>query len=207
MRKSLLLLACLAAAGLLRAAEARKGAEVVLDHPRVRVLRASDATAVTGPGFVVVPLRDGPRHKAGEAYWSSDPGAQAGNAGPDTGPVVLVEPRDLSVAPSAPPPTPAASKPGESPFVGISFEPLFENDKVTVMRGRMEADAREAFHTHASDIVLVHLSGGAIEDTANGVTKVNRWKPGDVELETRGSSHSARNVGGPLEAVLVVLKP
>jgi hypothetical protein len=40
----------------------------------------------------------------------------------------------------------------------------------------MEVGAHEDFHTHASDIVVVHLSGGAIEDTADGQTKVNRWK-------------------------------
>ena len=38
-------------------------------------------------------------------------------------------------------------------------------------------------------------------------TKVNRWKHGDVEFEGRGSSHSARNLGPVVEAVLVTLKP
>jgi hypothetical protein len=50
------------------------------------------------------------------------------------------------------------------------------------------------------------LSGGAIEDTADGKTKVNRWKPGDAEFESRGSSHSARNVGQAVDVVLVALK-
>ena len=95
----------------------------------------------------------------------------------------------------------------QGPFVGISFRPLFENDQVTVIRGRMEVGAQEAFHTHASDIVLVHLTGGTIEDTADGQTKVNRFKNGDVEFEARGSSHSARNLGPVLEAILVTLKP
>ena len=101
----------------------------------------------------------------------------------------------------------SGTKPGQSPFVGISFRPLFENDQVTVIRGRMEVGAQEAFHTHASDIVLVHLTGGTIEDTADGQTKVNRFKNGDVEFEARGSSHSARNLGPVLEAILVTLKP
>ena len=78
---------------------------------------------------------------------------------------------------------------------------------MTVIRGRMEVGAQEAFHTHGSDIVLVHLTGGIIEDTAYGKTKVNRFKNGDVEFEARGTSHSARNVGSALEAVLVTLRP
>jgi hypothetical protein len=36
---------------------------------------------------------------------------------------------------------------------------------------------------------------------------VNRWKRGDVEFESLGSSHSARNVGGAVDVVLVALKP
>jgi quercetin dioxygenase-like cupin family protein len=89
----------------------------------------------------------------------------------------------------------------------MSFKPLFDNERVTVVHGRMEVGAHEDFHTHASDIVVVHLSGGAIEDTADGQTKVNRWKHGDVEFEARGSGHSARNVGPAVDAVLVTLKP
>ena len=88
----------------------------------------------------------------------------------------------------------------------MSFRPIFENDRVEVLRARMEVDAREGVHTHGSDTIVVHLSGGAIEDTANGVTKVNRWHPGDVEFEGRGSSHSARNVGPAVDVVLVTLR-
>ena len=104
-------------------------------------------------------------------------------------------------------PNQAGSKPGEGVFTGMSFEPLFENDRVVVIRGRMDVGAQEGFHTNASDIVVVHLSGGTIEDTAGGQTKLNRWKPGDVEFEARGSSHAARNVGPAIDAVLVTLKP
>jgi quercetin dioxygenase-like cupin family protein len=105
-------------------------------------------------------------------------------------------------------PAPAAgSKPGEAVFTGMSFDTIFENDKVTVMRARMEVGAREGQHTHGSDTIVVHLSGGSIEDTANGKTVVNRWKHGDVEFEALGSSHSARNVGPAVDVVLVALKP
>ena len=102
---------------------------------------------------------------------------------------------------------PAGSKPGEGPFTGMSFKQILENDKVTVIRARMEVGAREGVHTHGSDTIVVHLSGGEIEDTADGKTVVNRWKPGDVEFEGRGTSHSARNVGGAVDVVLVSLKP
>jgi quercetin dioxygenase-like cupin family protein len=102
---------------------------------------------------------------------------------------------------------PAGSKPGDGPFTGMSFKPILENDKVSIIRARMEVGAREGFHTHGSDTIDGHLSGGQIEDTADGKTVVNRWKQGDVEFEGRGSSHSARNVGGAVDVVLVTLKP
>ena len=89
----------------------------------------------------------------------------------------------------------------------MSFKQVFENDRMTVIRARMEVGAREGVHTHGSDTLVVHLSGGEIEDTADGKTVVNRWKPGDVEFEGLGTSHSARNVGGAVDVVLVSLKP
>jgi quercetin dioxygenase-like cupin family protein len=108
---------------------------------------------------------------------------------------------------AATPQPPAGSKPGDGPFTGMSFKPILDNDKVSAIRARMEVGAREAFHTHGSDTLVVHLSGGEIEDTADGKTVVNRWKPGDVEFEGRGTSHSARNLGGAVDVVLVSLKP
>jgi len=101
---------------------------------------------------------------------------------------------------------PAGSKPGDGPFTGMSFKQILDNDRLTAIRARMEVGAREGFHTHGSDTLVVHLSGGEIEDTADGKTVVNRWKPGDVEFEGRGTSHSARNLGGPVDVVLVSLK-
>jgi quercetin dioxygenase-like cupin family protein len=83
---------------------------------------------------------------------------------------------------------------------------VFDNDRVSVIRARMDVGAREAVHTHASDTIVVHLSGGEIEDTADGKTVVNRWSHGDVEFEALGSSHSARNVGAAVDVVLVALK-
>jgi quercetin dioxygenase-like cupin family protein len=97
-------------------------------------------------------------------------------------------------------------KPGEFPSVGLSFKPVFENDRMTVLRARMDANGSEGVHTHESDVLVVHLSGGRIEDTAHGKTVVNTWKPGDVEFEAKGSSHSARNVGPAVDVVLVTLK-
>jgi quercetin dioxygenase-like cupin family protein len=119
------------------------------------------------------------------------------------GSIVIVQPRQQAAAAQAP----AGSKPGDAPFTGMSFNPLFENDRVSVIRARMEVGAREGFHTHGSDTIVVHLSGGEIEDTSNGKTVVNRWTRGDVEFEGLGTSHSARNVGGAVDVVLVALKP
>jgi len=173
----------------------------VVDNARVRVYRVpADAlsTVEHGPGVVV--WIDG--SDAGRAVWVDD-AAAASSAVHGAGDVVLVQPRGRRDAATPP----AGSKPGEAPFTGMSFKPMFDNDRVSVIRARMEVGAREGFHTHASDTIVVHLSGGEIEDTANGKTVMNRWKRGDVEFEAFGSSHSARNAGGAVDVVLVALKP
>jgi quercetin dioxygenase-like cupin family protein len=175
-----------------------------LRERQVRVWKVTTAPAVFGArDAVFVAIEDDAKRKAGEAYWSRVPEG----AGPNVvGTFVIVEPKD-----SPPTPTPKASAADPAAanpvFTGMSFVPLFENGRVNVIRGRMDAGAREGFHTHASDIVLVHLTGGTIEDVADGQTKVKRWKHGDVEFEGRGSSHSARNLGPAVEAILVTLKP
>jgi quercetin dioxygenase-like cupin family protein len=181
-------------------------AAVVLDNERVRIFKTigTSRAGVEHRAGVVIPLEDGPTSKAGAAYWAAD-AAGAADGDPSTGSLVIVEPKDVGAA--GPPPASAGSKPGDAPFTGMSFTPLFDNEKVAVIRARMEVDAREGLHTHRSDTIVVHLSGGAIEDTANGTTRVNRWKRGDVELEARGSSHAARNVGPAIDVVLVALKP
>jgi quercetin dioxygenase-like cupin family protein len=207
---ALLSTACLVASTTLAASAGASGqpiraagrAVVVLDNARVRAFKttgASLARIAHRPG-VAVPLEDGPTRKKGEAYWAADKESSA----TDTGPLVFVEPKPST---TGAPPSQMGSKPGDAPFVGLSFTTLFENETVTAIRARMDVSAREGLHTHASDTIVVHLSGGAIEDTATGKTSVNRWKPGDVEFESRGSSHSARNVGQAIEVVLVVLKP
>ena len=184
----------------------RDRAEVVLDNARVRAYRTAAGSlggVDHGPG-VVVSIADGPGRPAGTAVWMDDVARPPQSADADGGPLVIIQPRRV------PSPTPEAergSKPGDAPFTGMSFNTLFENDMVSVLRARMEVGAREGFHTHGSDTLVVHLSGGEIEDTADGLTKVNRWVPGDVEFEARGSSHAARNVGKAVDVVLVALKP
>lgn len=176
---------------------------VVLDNPRARVYRttADSLTPVESGPAVVVSLADSPSAAAGSAVWLEDAAALSGLTHV-RGAIVVVQPR--RARPSAPA---AGSKPGDAPLTGMSFEPMFENDRVSVIRARMEAGAREGFHTHGADTIVVHLSGGEIEDTADGKTVVNRWKRGDVEFEGLGTSHSARNVGGAVDVVLVALKP
>jgi hypothetical protein len=208
-RQLLAVAACLVASTSL-AGSPSAGARIVLDNARVRVLTARTARAVTEhPAAVVVVLEDGPTRKAGDAYWSGDATLPAdGGPGESAGTFVLVEPKGVPAS-RRPPPTPTPPV-GASPrpvFTGMSFQPLFENEHVKVIRGRMDVGATEGVHTHASDVVLVHLSGGSIEDTAKGKTKINRWKHGDVEFESLGSSHSARNLGPAVDAVLVILKP
>ena len=210
MRRLTLSAACVVASATLAASvgasgqPARAGGRpvVVLDNARIHVFKttgASLAGVAHGPG-VAVPLEDGPTRKKGEAYWAVD----NASSGTDPGPLVFVEPKPST---TGAPPAQTGSKPGDAAFVGMSFKTLFENETVTAIRARMDVSAREGLHTHASDTIVVHLSGGAIEDTANGTTTVNRWKPGDVEFESRGSSHSARNVGQAIDVVLVALKP
>jgi quercetin dioxygenase-like cupin family protein len=180
-------------------------ATVALDNERVRAYRTTtDVVAgVDRGGGVVVWLRDSPANQAGRAVWLDDVAVAQAGAGREE--IVIVQPRRRSAPPSNVPAP--GSKPGDAPFTGMSFVPLFENARVSVIRARMEVDAREGQHTHGSDTIVVHLSGGEIEDTANGKTVVNRWKPGDVEFEGRGSSHSARNISHPVDVVLVALKP
>jgi quercetin dioxygenase-like cupin family protein len=178
-------------------------ASPVLENAHVRVYRIADGTLggiAHGPG-VVIAIADAPGIKAGTAVWADD-AALPSKLGTKPGTIVIVEPLRAKSPASA-----TGSKPGEAPFTGMSFKPIFENDRVSVIRARMEIGAKEAFHTHASDTIVVHLSGGEIEDTADGKTVVNRWKRGDVEFESFGSSHSARNVGAAVDVVLVALKP
>jgi quercetin dioxygenase-like cupin family protein len=182
-------------------------AAVVLDNERVRVFKTTGTSleGVEHRAGVVVPLEDGPTRTAGAAYWAIDAGVREARRGAETGSLIIVEPKDARGA-AAPAPA-GGTKPGGAAFTGMSFDTLFENERVTVMRARMEVGAREGFHTHGSDTLVVHLSGGTIEDTANGTTAVNRWKHGDIEFEGRGSSHSARNIGPAVDVVLVALKP
>jgi quercetin dioxygenase-like cupin family protein len=181
-------------------------ASPVLENPRVRAYRSPDgslAGVAHGPG-VVIAIADAPGTKAGTAVWIDDVASPSSAAGGPRGSIVIVQPLHAARATARPP---NGSKPGEATFTGMSFNTLFENERVSVLRARMDVAAREGFHTHGSDTIVVHLSGGEIEDTANGKTVVNRWKPGDVEYESLGSSHSARNVGGAVDVVLVALKP
>jgi quercetin dioxygenase-like cupin family protein len=177
---------------------------ILLDNARVRVYRtrADVLTGVEHGPAVIISLEDSAGAKPGSAIWVDD-AAVPSRTRIGRGTIVIVQP--LRPADASPPTS--GSKPGEAPFTGMSFNPVFENDRVSVIRARMEVGAREAFHTHASDTVVVHLSGGEIEDTADGKTVVNRWKHGDVEFEGRATSHSARNVGGAVDVVLVALKP
>jgi quercetin dioxygenase-like cupin family protein len=202
-QKLLTAAACLFASSALAATEGR----IVLDNARVRVIGVTSASAIAAhPAAVIVMLEDSATRKAGEAFWSGDPAAPPSTALSDGDSFLIVEPKEPPPT-AAPPPPDAGATPAKPVFTGMSFTPLFENDRVTVIRGRMGVGAKEGVHTHASDIVVIHLSGGTILDTAYGNTKVNRWKHGDVEFEARGSSHSARNLGPAVDAVLVTLKP
>lgn len=185
-------------------AVAQASAEILLDNARVRIVKAPGAHVTADyPGAVMIALEDGPSARAGEAFWTSDPAGVLHRTA--LGPIVIVQPKG-EPSPPAPAVPPAGSQPGEAVFTGMSFTPIFQNDRVRVLRARMELDAREGVHTHGADTIVVHLSGGDIEDTADGTTRVNHWKPGDVEFEAKGSSHSARNVGHPIDVVLVSLK-
>ncbi|PYR33836.1 MAG: hypothetical protein DMF93_24420 [Acidobacteria bacterium] len=173
-----------------------------IEKPRVRVYQTTAGSLVQldhAPG-VIVSLDDS---DLGRAVWADDAAAPSGSSPPSRR-VVVVQPRRAG---EAQPPPAAGSRPGDAPFTGMSFKPIFENDRVSVIRARMEVGAQEGVHTHGADTIVVHLSGGEIEDTADGRTVVNRWTRGDVEFEGRGTSHSARNVGGAIDVVLVALRP
>ena len=98
-----------------------KGVEVLRDDARILILRAPSADVVGAhKAAIVVPLEDGPNRKTGEAYWSGD-----ASAAPATGRIVLVEPREARG------PLPAAA-PTPGPTVGMSFTPIFENERAVV---------------------------------------------------------------------------
>ena len=190
---------------------------VVLENARVRILRFTlgpgEKTAThRHPDAVFVLLPDGASREVGQAAWLPELTHEQENANARPAHAIIVELKGEpgAAGPSAekalPAPPAAGAQPGESPFTGVSFDKIFENDRVTVSRARMDVNAREGWHTHGADIVVVHLSGGEIEDAAGGETKVNKWKRGDVEFEAKGSSHSARNLGGAIEVILVALK-
>jgi hypothetical protein len=175
-----------------------------MDNALVRVYKTTGADAGAGhPAAVAIALTDGRGVKAGDAYWTGEATAEQKAVAVQQ---IIVEPK-APASQGTPTPPPGSSKPGDSPFKGMSFSPMFQNDRVAVIRARMDVGAQEGVHTHGSDIIVVYLTDGSIEDTANGTTKVNRWKHGDVELETKGSSHSARNIGPAIDVVLVTLKP
>jgi len=178
---------------------AAEAPRLLVDNARVRVFRMT-ADGIHGlPPSVVVSVDSG--SDEGTALWVDDAAAVSAVTRMH-GAFVVVQPINTR---ASPPPL-SATRPGEAPFTGMSFKPMFENDRVSVIRARMEVGAREGFHTHGSDTIVIHLSGGEVEDTANGKTVVNRWKRGDVEFEEIGSSHSARNLGGAVDVVLVALK-
>src|SRR6185436_19900753 len=125
-------------------------AAIVLDNPRVRAYRTT-ADVVDGVDHgagVVIWLRDGAAGKAGRAIWRDDVAAPPPR-GVGREDVVIVQPRGGSTPSSTAPPS--GSKPGEAAFTGMSFVPLFDNERAAVIRARMEVEAREAFHTHGSD--------------------------------------------------------
>ena len=171
--------------------------EVLIDNAWVRITR-TDRTAgnADAPSAVAVALENSQDWRVGDAFWLKEA------SGTEIGDFIILEPKldgpEVEVE--------GGSAPGKAEFVGLSFRELFADDHVEVLRARMEVDAHEGFHTHGSHTIVVHLSGGSIEDMAGGVTKVNEWQRGDVEWEGKGSSHAARNLGDPVEVILVVLK-
>jgi hypothetical protein len=140
-----------------------------IDNAYVRVYRTTaDALASIPPGPAVIVSVE--QRDLGTAVWVDDAAAPSGHV-PLHGALVVVQPRARR-----PPSPPAGSKPGDAPFTGMSFTAIFDNDRVSVIRARMDVGAREGVHAHGSDTIVVHLSGGKIEDTAAGTTVVNRWK-------------------------------
>src|SRR5262245_55520564 len=105
-------------------------ATVVLDSPRVRVFRTADGSFAgvdNGPS-VVISL------DSATAVWMDNVVSQGQTT--VAGSLIIVQPRSAPAAPAAAAPAPPGSAPGESPFKGMSFTPVFENDRVRVKIGR-----------------------------------------------------------------------
>jgi len=97
-------------------------------------------------GAAVAAKEDSPGAKAGVAVWVEDAAARSGTSN-DSGALVIVQPRRQAVPKTRPP---AGSKPGDAPFTGMSFKPIFENDRVSVIRARMEAGKEFVFSADLS---------------------------------------------------------
>src|SRR5262245_10111871 len=113
-------------------------ATLVLDKPQVRIFRTTDnalSGVDSGPGLVIA-LDDVAGSKAGTAVWVDNVLSQGKAA--FGGSLVVVQPRRVAQAPRVTMPAPPAAAPGSSPFVGMTFNRMFENEMVTVTRARMD---------------------------------------------------------------------
>lgn len=85
---------------------------------------------------------------------------------------------------------------------------LLDNSRVWVEEVTFAPGDEEPEHTHKVDVLLIAISGSAIESTTpdGEVTRLGE-KPGDVLFLPKGSTHRARNNSGePAVLRVIVLK-
>ena len=93
----------------------------------------------------------------------------------------------LKPAPATGDSSTAPSQPG--------LEPVLENDRVRVYRTSLAPGEVQATHTHPFPSVVVTITAGDIEVTANGKTVRHPVKDDDVSWQAAGVTHSVKNVG------------
>ena len=90
----------------------------------------------------------------------------------------------------APPAGDSSTSPGEA-----GLEPVLENDRVRVYRTSLAPGEAQATHTHPFPSLVVTITAGDIEVTANGKGVRHPVKDDDVSWQAAGVTHSIKNVG------------
>ena len=188
--------------------------QVLIDNEKVRVLHA-----LVGPGekspmhehpdHIVIPLANGKGRftgadgkpvdremKAETAIWNPAGKPASENSGTTRGDLILVELKGNAAPTATVPPT----RPG------IKSVRLLENPRADVIRATAETTFAEApGTTHGYDQVVIALSAAEFHLDVGGKV-IDKWKRGDAAFIGRTVKHESKNVGKPVDFIIVAIK-
>ena len=177
---------------------------VVIDNARARVfhVRVEPGEKVpphAHPDAVMVPLNPGSAPKGAKGQDAFFLRAQTHGGGNDgTTPIEFIYVELKGDA------APTATVPTNRP--GVTSTVLFDHQKATAIRASAERGLSEpAGTTHDFDQVIVALSDAEFSLTVDGKT-TNTWKRGDVAFIGRNVKYEAKNMGKPVDFVIVAIK-